>query len=175
VVFETTASIREAEASHSAQCYDSFKSHLIGKGFLVYPTEFDCAYSEHPFVDIAAKMGSYYWAFEYKSQADSVSRGLEQLRCYLRWFDYVVLVSERTFDHRTSENYWSLKNLGAGIWFYDPAQDKCIKRCNPDIQRPSLQNRIIVARRFSALYRKEHRPSQKDDLSRQLDLFAFVS
>jgi hypothetical protein len=159
----------------SAQCYDSFKSHLSAKGFLVYPIEFDCVYSEHPFVDIAAKMGSFYWAFEYKSIGDSVSRGLDQLRCYLNWFDYVVLVSERTLNHRTSENYWSLKNLGAGIWFYDPIQDKCIERCNPSIQRPSFRNRATVARRFSALYRTERRSIQKDDSVHQLDLCAFVS
>ncbi len=157
------------------QCYDSFKSHLSAKGFFVYPTEFDCVYSEHPLVDIAAKIGSFYWAFEYKSENDSVSRGLDQLRCYSHWFDYIVLVSERVFNHRTSENYWSLKNLGAGIWFYDPTQDKCIKTCNPDMQRPSLRNRRLVARRFSALCRRKNCSYRKDDPTRQLELSAFVS
>lgn len=135
----------------ASRCYDLFKVYLEESGFTVYPTEFDCLYSKHPLVDIAAKMGSFYWAFEYKSETDSVSRGVEQLECYLEWFDYVVLVSERIFDHRYSTNYWSLKNIGAGLWFYDPVQDKCVKKSNPLVQKPDVNNHRMVVRRFSAM------------------------
>ena len=119
-------------------------------GFTVYPKEFDCINSEHPLVDIAAKMGSFYWAFEYKSESDSVSRGIEQLRCYSKWFDYVVLVSERFLDHRRSENYWKLKSMGAGIWAYYPDQDKCIHALQPVALDPSSFRRSLVTRRFRA-------------------------
>jgi hypothetical protein len=174
MAFETIAT-SQGRAPRSVQCYDSFKSHLSASGFLVYPTEFDCIYSQHPFVDIAAKMGSFYWAFEYKSLGDSVSRGLDQLRCYLNWFDYIVLVSERTFNHRTSKNYWSLKDLGAGIWFYDPRQDKCIRSCYPKIQCPSTRNKALVVRRFATHNRKRNRSTAEDDSAQQLDLCLFVS
>jgi hypothetical protein len=63
------------ESKLYTRCYDSFKSHLCSRGFLVYPTEFDCIYSDHPFVDIAAKMGSFYWAFEYKSELPPAKAG----------------------------------------------------------------------------------------------------
>ncbi|MCL5068207.1 MAG: hypothetical protein M1368_07635 [Thaumarchaeota archaeon] len=132
------------------QCYGKFKHHLEAMGFTVYPTEFDCINSEHPLVDIAAKMGSFYWAFEYKSESDSISRGIEQLRCYGRWFDYVVLVSERFLDHRRSENYWKLKSMGAGLWAYYPDQDKCIPMLQPVALDPSSQRRRLVTRRFRA-------------------------
>jgi hypothetical protein len=156
-------------------CYDSFKAFLTKLGFTLYPTEFDCVSSLHPFVDIAAKMGQFFWAFEYKSQNDSISRGVEQLRCYLDWFDYVVLVSERSFDHRTSKNYWSLRKLGAGIWFYEPTSEKCIQAHNPRIQSPFGTNRFLVSKRFSALSRARHRLSRAHDSDRQTDLCAFVS
>jgi hypothetical protein len=156
-------------------CYESFKKHLVTRGFTVYPSEFDCIYSEHPMVDIAAKMGSFYWAFEYKSENDSVSRGVEQLQCYLEWFDYVVLVSERTFDHRSSANYWELKDMGAGLWFYDPQQDKCIQRTNPGIQNPHKYNRRSVTRKFRTVAKNQRGHTIKEsDSTRQLDLFSFV-
>jgi hypothetical protein len=156
-------------------CYHSFKSHLMERGFLVYPSEFECVYSDHPMVDIAAKMGSFYWAFEYKSASDSVSRGVDQIRCYQKWFDYTVLVSERIFDHRNSQNYWSLRNLGAGLWFYDPHENKCMVRCNPVIQRPPRHNRASVVRRFSDLCRARRFPTQISDSICQIDLRVFVS
>lgn len=156
-------------------CYESFKRHLMSLGFTVYPSEFDCIYSEHPLVDIAAKMGSFYWAFEYKSETDSVSRGIEQLECYLRWFDYVVLVSERTFDHRSSSNYWELKDIGAGLWFYDPFQNKCIQKTNPIIQNPQRFNRRSVTRKFKTVAQNRRDLVTKCDSTRQLDLLAFAT
>lgn len=137
-----------------AQCYVPFKTYLVRRGFRVYPTEFDCIQSKHPFVDIAAKMGSHYWAFEYKSQSDSISRGIEQVDCYSEWFDYVVLVSERFLDHRNSENYWRLRESGAGLWFYDPAQSKCIEKIYPALQIPNARARRFVARRFATIIRR---------------------
>jgi hypothetical protein len=116
--------------------------------------EFDCGNSNHPLVDIAARMGSFYWAFEYKSLNDSIARGVEQVKCYTDWFDYVVLVSERQIRHTDSSNYWNLRSFGAGIWNYYPMLDKCIATRNPTIQAPDRYNRRVVARRFRLLEKK---------------------
>lgn len=137
--------------SEQSEVYAKFKRHLSSLGFTVYPEEFDCIYSAHPLVDIAARMGAYYWAFEYKSQNDSISRGVEQVGCYRKWFDYVVLVSERMLDHRKSVNYWNLRRIGAGIWVYDPENDTRIVKAQPIILSPTRINRRLVERRFNAL------------------------
>ena len=102
-------------------------------------------------------MGCMYWAFEYKSKSDSITRGVEQLRCYAEWFDYVVLVSEKVLDHRKSEKYWELKNMGAGMWSYDPDIGRCLESHNPEIQRPARRNRGFVSRRFGAFERNDRR------------------
>lgn len=149
--------------------YTSFKKLLPTLGFTVFPIEFECIGSAHPYVDVAAKMGCMYWAFEYKSMNDSVSRGVDQLRCYSEWFDYVVLVSEMEFDHRTSENYWNLKELGAGLWNFDPLTLRKVERSNPTLQAPHKSNRRFVERRFRNL----NRLSRLLDRGRQSSLDAF--
>ena len=103
----------EANPSMEKQVYWSFRNYLLKSGFSVYPREFDCAGSDHPFVDLAGKMGAFYWAFEYKSETDSISRGLEQIKCYSEWFDYVVLVTERILDHSRSDLFWESKDRGS--------------------------------------------------------------
>lgn len=134
-------------------CYAPFRKYLQRSGFLLYPDEFDCGNSNHPLVDIAARMGSFYWAFEYKSRNDNIGRGVHQVKSYSDWFDYVVLVSERPIRHIASSNYWHLRSLGAGMWNYYPLLDKCIMTKNPLIQSPALDKRKLVARRFSVLDR----------------------
>jgi hypothetical protein len=133
------------------QVYDRFREHLHNLGFTLYPEEFFCPFSTHPLVDIAAKMGAFYWGFEYKSEGDNISIGVKQVKCYREWFDYVVLVSEKDLDHRLSENYWKLRNIGAGIWVYDPTQDKRIVKASPSIQ--TSERRGYVSRRFAAAQR----------------------
>ena len=158
-----TSSLQTPPFSTKVPCYASFKKHLLKMGFTVYPFEFECLGSEHPYVDVAAKMGSMYWAFEYKSMTDSISRGVEQLRCYAEWFDYVVLVSEKAIDHRRSENYWELKSIGAGMWNYHPDLAKCNEISYPEIQRPVRRNHNLVSRRFGSYYkeRKKLKTSRK--------------
>lgn len=133
------------------QVYWAFRNYLLKTGFSLYPREFDCAGSEHPFVDLAGKMGSFYWAFEYKSETDSISRGLEQVKCYSEWFDYVVLVTEKILDHSRSGLFWQLKSAGAGIWNFFPDSQKCIHQVNPLLQKPVKGNRRHVGSRFRAL------------------------
>ena len=137
------------------KCYSSFKEYLIRRGFTVYPEEFDCGNSNHPLVDIAAKTGSFYWAFEYKSESDSISRGLEQVECYSHWFDYVVLVSERLLDHTKSKYFWALRENGVGIWNFLPSRDECLERKNPHLQKPDKERRNLVVRRFGGLNKHE--------------------
>lgn len=162
-------------ASAESQVYGRFRRYLSRLGFTLYPGEFDCVYSEHPLVDIAARMGAYYWAFEYKSQHDSISRGVEQVGCYRRWFDYVVLVSERTLDHRKSDNYWKLRRIGAGVWFYDPKKDGLFVKVQPVIHSPEAVQRRLVARRFSALKGSDRSRSSTSPPQFQCDLRAFPS
>ncbi len=134
-------------------CYSSFKEYLGKRGFTVYPIEFDCGNSKHPLVDIAAKSGSFYWAFEYKSEADGISRGIDQVECYSHWFDFVVLVSEHYFDHTRSKCFWELASSGMGIWNFFPSRDVCFERKNPQLQDPDKECRSLVVRRFRALNR----------------------
>ena len=148
---ENIHAITTSQYSDLGVCYQAFKEHLEKNGFRIYPTEFDCGRSYHPLVDIAARMGSFYWAFEYKSWNDSIARGVEQVKCYSDWFDYVVLVSEKPIRHTDSKHYWNLRSIGAGIWNYHPLLDKCIITKNPTIQSPAKNNRKMVARRFKSL------------------------
>jgi hypothetical protein len=160
----------------SPPCYAGFKDYLLTQGFTLYPWEFDCFGSKHPLVDIAGKMGSFYWAFEYKSETDSISRGLEQVKSYSEWFDYVVLVTEKALNHTKSELFWELKNCGAGVWNYFPESIKCVEQVNPIIQRPDRSNRRFVGSRFRALNQRRRRWSRafpRIDLG-QTDLRSFV-
>ncbi len=157
-------------------CYSGFKDYLVARGFTIYPNEFDCFGAKHPFVDVAGRMGSFYWAFEYKSETDSISRGLEQLKSYSEWFDYIVLVSERVLNHTKSDLFWELKGVGAGVWNYFPESDKCVEQMNPQLQNPDRFNRRIVGSRFRALSQKRKRWSRaipRLDLG-QTDLRDFV-
>ena len=155
-------------------CYSNFRDYLGRMGFSLNPGEFDCIYSKHPLVDLAGKMGSFYWAFEYKSETDSISRGVNQVRCYSEWFDYVVLVTERGLNHRNSEHFWELRDAGAGVWNYFPDSDKCIEQMNPRLQKPEKSNRRFVGTRFRALKRKRNwsRSIPRLDLG-QSDLHTF--
>jgi hypothetical protein len=141
------------------QVYASFRTYLAKMGFFLYPREFDCAGSDHPFVDLAGRMGAFYWAFEYKSESDSISRGLEQIRAYSQWFDYVVLVTEKLLDHSRSSLFWDLKNSGAGIWNYIPGSERCVEQVNPILQAPEAGNRRHVGSRFRALQNPRKRKS----------------
>lgn len=161
-------SISTYQPTDQVACYQAFREYLEKCGFLVYPEEFDCGNSNHPLVDIAARMGSFYWAFEYKSWNDSIARGVEQVKCYSNWFDYVVLVSEKPLRHTDSKHYWSLRSIGAGIWNYHPLIDKCVTTKNPLIQSPERNNRKMVARRFKSLEKKISR-------SNNLDVFSSLS
>ena len=137
--------------SATGSCYHQFKCYLDSVGFTVYPTEFDCGNSRHPLVDIAARMGSFYWAFEYKSKNDNISMGVDQVSCYAEWFDYVVLVSERWIDHTRSANFWKLASFGAGIWNFLPSSGRLVEIRNPWLQSPDKKHGRSLRSRFKSL------------------------
>ena len=132
-------------------------------------------YSKHPLVDLAGKMGSFYWAFEYKSESDSISRGVQQVRSYSDWFDYVVLVTEKGMNHTKSDLFWELKSAGAGVWNYFPDSDKCIEQSNPVLQRPDKNNRRFVGSKFRALKRSKRwsRTIPVRNSAKPISLFSF--
>ena len=78
------------------------------------------------------------------------------MKCYSEWFDYVVLVTEHGLNHRKSEHFWELRDVGAGVWNYFPDSDKCIEQVNPRLQRPEKSNRQFVGTKFRALNRKRN-------------------
>ena len=135
-------------------CYEGFKQFLIRSGYRVFPEELTCPTAIHPFVDVAARMGSHFWAFEYKSAYDDIRRAVDQALSYSEWFDYVVVVSERRLDHRTSDTYWKLRRMGVGVWNYLPASGQCMVQSNPTLLTPDTRNRRSVLLRFSALGRR---------------------
>jgi hypothetical protein len=146
--------------SSRPQCYDQFKIHLQKSGFTLFPTEFDCPSSIHPFVDIAGKFGSHFWAFEYKSAGDNVGMAVEQATCYSRWFDYVVVVSEKWLDHRRSEVYWSLREIGAGLWNFVPETNRCISELNPELLSPEGRNHVSI--RFKHLSKSKRKLDRRN-------------
>jgi hypothetical protein len=161
---------------YNTPCYAGFKDYLVTRGFTVYPYEFDCFGAKHPLVDIAGKIGSFYWAFEYKSETDSISRGVEQVKSYSDWFDYVVLVSERVLNHAKSDFFWDLKSAGAGVWTYFPDSSKCVEQVNPQLQCPDRNNHRSVGSRFRALSQKRRKWSRAISLLDlgQADLRNFI-
>jgi hypothetical protein len=161
-VFESIAHVR---------CYDQFKIYLQNTGFTVFPTEFDCPSSIHPFVDIAGKFGSHYWAFEYKSSGDNVGMAVEQVASYSRWFDYVVIVSEKWLDHRRSDVYWSLREMRAGLWNFIPETSRCISEINPELLAP--EGRKYVSLRFRHLSKSGGKFNRRNQTT--LDSYGFFS
>jgi hypothetical protein len=99
----------------------SFITFLESQGFKTHPREVFCPASDHCWVDVAAKKGSDFWAFEYKSRSDSIKRGLEQCTCYAKAFNYVVLVADRK-RMTGSTHFGEFKRRGFGIWRHDQSR-----------------------------------------------------
>jgi hypothetical protein len=94
--------------------YEALQHYLDSVGFLCYPRELELKGEKHPFVDLAAHRQDAFWAFEYKSFADSLERGIEQCKGYARWFNYVTIVLERRLTSK-SKYYTICKRLGFAI------------------------------------------------------------
>ncbi len=118
---------------------------MEAQGYKPHYEEVFCPSSEHCWVDVAAVKGQEYWAFEYKSQRDSIRRGLEQCCAYAIAFHYVVLVADR---HRvTSSPYFPrFKQHGFGVWRHDGKRFQVL--LNPKRRLPVRNAKAVVERQF---------------------------
>ena len=118
-------------------------SFLLNRGFRPHPREVFCPSASHCWVDVAALKGCDYWAFEYKSRNDSISRGLDQCCSYSKAFNYVVLVADR---HRATKSpyFGDFKRQGFGVWthtansFYpilNPRRQSVIRKAGSVVER----------------------------------------
>jgi hypothetical protein len=128
--------------------YELLRQYLDQMGFICYPGEFDLETEKHPLVDLAAFKDDCFWAFEYKSFADHLGKGIEQCKCYANWFDRVSLVIERRlttkskfYDACTSQGYGILLRGIDGSWAW--------KR-DPHPQNPPESNRGYVLAKFAS-------------------------
>jgi hypothetical protein len=120
-------------------------SFLRTQRYKVHPQEVYCPDGEHCWVDVAALKDQDYWAFEYKSQKDSIRRGLDQCRCYSKAFNYVVLVADR--NHATSSPYFgNFKQDGFGVWSHAGVRFHTL--LNPQRRPVAKESRAIVERQF---------------------------
>lgn len=136
----------------AAQLYASARVDLVAflksNGFRPHPLEVFCPSTKHSWVDVAAVKGQDSWAFEYKSRADSIRRGLEQCRSYSRSFNYVVLVADR---HRvTSSPYFgSFKKEGFGVWRHNA--NSFVSIIEPRRRLVSKEARHIIDKQFRSV------------------------
>ena len=128
--------------------HEVLQQYLDQLGFTCYPRELRLKGEKHPLVDLAAYKNDNFWAFEYKSFGDWVGMGIEQCKCYARWFDRVSLVAERRLTTR-SKFYHSCKKLGYGILLRG-IEGSWAWRLDPQLQHPSDKNRNYVLVKFAA-------------------------
>jgi hypothetical protein len=128
--------------------YEKLQEYLDPLGFTCFPREFRLPAGKHPLVDfVAFKQGSF-WAFEYKSFADSLKMGVEQCEAYADWFNYTTIVREGRLT-RKNKYYVMCRDAGFGIlllsidghfsWMLDPRP-----------QNPAEENINHVQQRFSS-------------------------
>jgi len=102
------------------------KRYLKQKGYDVYPSEIvcgpiGCPHQQNRLVDVAARKGECFYAFEYKSARDYLPRALKQIENYRLSFDYVILVAEIprgdvSVDPKRGFYMKKFLNLGVGLW-----------------------------------------------------------
>jgi hypothetical protein len=137
-----------ADSLHIAMKHELLQQYLDQLGFTCYPRELKLEGEEHPLVDLAAYKRNNSWAFEYKSFGDWVGKGIEQCKCYARWFDRVSLVTERRLTTK-SKFYENCKKLGYGILLRG-IEGSWAWGLDPQLQHPSDRNRSYVLRKFAA-------------------------
>jgi hypothetical protein len=137
-----------ADLLHISMEHELLQQYLDELGFTCYPRELRLEGERHPLVDLAAYKGDNFWAFEYKSFADWIGRGIEQCQCYARWFDRVSLVIERRLTTR-SKFYHICENLGYGILLRG-IEGSWAWKLDPELQHPSDRNRSFVMSMFAA-------------------------
>jgi hypothetical protein len=129
--------------------YELLREYLDQMGFTCYPGEFELETEKHPLVDLAAFKDDRFWAFEYKSYADWLGKGIEQCKCYANWFDFVSLVIERRLTTK-SKFYDACRALGYGILLRGIDGSWAWKH-DPRLQNPPESNRSYVLAQFASV------------------------
>lgn len=117
-------------------------------GFTCFPRELRLVGEKHPLVDLAAYKDDAFWAFEYKSFADRLDRGVEQCNGYARWFNYVSIVIERRLTAK-SKYYAICRDLGFGV-LLRAIDGSWAWKLDPKSQRPSKERLDYVRRKFAS-------------------------
>jgi hypothetical protein len=155
--------------NHYVGHYPVLAKWLEGLGHIVYPYEMFCnpvhvsakkpswnccsgkndryeSHSLYGMVDVVSWFGERLWAWEYKSQTDSLKRGFLQLSNYARSFDFVCLACVIT---PISPLYDKLRDLGAGIYPELPSiEDGFLPLDEPKLQKPNPVWREELVLRF---------------------------
>lgn len=136
--------------------YSFLKDYLETQGFTVYPTEiaiitYNCPVPRHPWVDVGAFKGGFYYAFEYKSAGDYLPRAKEQILNYRLSFDFVVVVAEIprrdvSVNPKRGRHAREIVKLGAGLWTVN--KDVFNELAPPQKQNPIPENRQWMNDKF---------------------------
>lgn len=151
---------------HYVGHYRGLAKWLVSQGHAVYPVEMFCEPVPVPdkerdyilhylygLVDVVSMFHRNLWAWEWKSQNDSVVRGIAQVKNYCRSFDYVSLVAvdlakvDAVFMKKRERVSTILKQLGVGIfWCHDGKIEEVVaplKQTPIKDYRDKLFNRFI--------------------------------
>lgn len=155
--------------NHYVGHYPVLAKWLEGQSHIVYPYEMFCnpvhvsakkpswnagngkydiyrGQSLYGMVDVVSYFKEKLWAWEYKSQTDSLKRALLQLSNYARSFDFVCLASVMTPNGNL---YDKLRELGAGIYPELPSAEKgFLPLDEPKLQTPNPIWREELVLRF---------------------------
>ena len=155
-----------------AQHYIFLIEYLRRIGYLVYPTELSCGCYDTPhdryrLVDVAAYKDGGFYAFEYKSSSDPISRAVKQIENYRRTFDYVILLVEVPRKGRSGvslnsrgKRIFDILRLGTGIWIASKNRSEggyhIQEIARARLQTPNSRNRKYVERLFQLHYCKDN-------------------
>lgn len=128
--------------------YEALQDYLDSNGFTCFPRELRLVGEKHPLVDLAAYKNDAFWAFEYKSFADRLDRGIEQCKGYSHWFNYVSIVIERRLTTR-SKYYVICEDLGFGV-LLRAIDGSWAWKLDPKSQSPSKERLNYVRRKFAS-------------------------
>lgn len=153
---------------HYVGHYSVLAKWLEGQGHIVYSYEMFCnpvhvsaqkpswnagngkydiyrSHSLYGLVDVVSYYHEKLWAWEYKSQTDSLKRGFLQLTNYARSFDYVCLASVMS---PMGNLYDKLRELGAGVYPELPGTEGFMMLDEPKLQKPNPIWREELVLRF---------------------------
>lgn len=110
-------------------------------------------------VDVVSSANGKLFGWEYKSQNDSLKRGLAQLKNYARGFDFVCLASVCMPGGSLYDAY---RDLGAGIYAELPGTEGFQRLDEPKPQKPETYLRDKYMARFQRnVYPNEHARIQR--------------